>query len=100
MTTKNQHIEDTKYLQWADGMYVMLSELDDDYELAAVEDSLRDSVWYKKGGACLLSVRIRDQLIGVGHEDPMYMPDNCMSALKTKLTRAQALYISTGATEL
>jgi choline kinase len=97
MTTKEQHIEDTKYLQWADGMYVMLEDLQDDYELAVIENSLRDSVWYKKGGAFLLSVSIFDQLIGVGLEDPMYMSDNCVSQLKIKLTRAQALYISTGA---
>ena len=36
-----QHQEDTKYKQWADGMYVMLDDLDGDYELALVENSMR-----------------------------------------------------------
>ncbi len=41
-----QHQEDTKYLQWQDGMYVMLDELLCDYEKALVENSLRGRVYY------------------------------------------------------
>jgi hypothetical protein len=93
MTTKEQHIEDTKYLTWADGMYVMLSELHDDYELAAVEDSLRDSEFVV--GSTLLKQNKNSLAVFDGRAG--YFGAPCFS-LKTKLTRAQALYISTGQT--
>ena len=41
-----QHQEDTKYVQWQDGMYVMLDALLCDYEAALVENSLRGSVYF------------------------------------------------------
>ena len=42
----NKHIDDTRYVQWEDGMYVMLDDLECDYEKALVEDSLRDSRYF------------------------------------------------------
>ncbi len=90
-----QYIEDTKYLQWQDGMYVMLDDLLCDYELALVEDSLRRSVYFKGGGPFLMWTI----------EDSVGVLD-CMAGawggvnLKIKLTRAQALYIATGDTDI
>jgi hypothetical protein len=95
-----QYIEDTKYIQWQDGMYVMLDDLADpldeqEYVLALVEDSLRRSVYFKGGGPFLIWTT----------EDSVGVLD-CMAGawggvnLKTKLTRAQALYIATGDTDI
>ena len=89
----NEHQEDTKYKQWADGMYVMLDDLDGDYELALVEDSLRDSVYFDYGMYFKLG----------GHEDCLGVDASCAGLwwseeLSIKLTRAQALYIATGDT--
>jgi hypothetical protein len=94
MNNDKQHLEDTKYVQWADGMYVMLGDLDGDYEIALVEGSLRGSSW---------------EDFNYNKRSPLHTPKNCMgvcdksagvwmkgSLLKTKLTRAQALYIATG----
>ena len=87
-----QHREDTKYLQWGDGMYVMLDALECDHEMALVEDSLRDfedtyDSWL------------------IDDEDYMGVHLSCggpwwAKYLKTKLTRAQALYIATGETNI
>jgi hypothetical protein len=88
-----QYIESTKYLQWEDGMYVMLDDLECDYELALVEDSLRSTRYFV---LCryFLSPHRQETLIGV----------NCGSAGlwhgkgSILLTREQALYIATGET--
>jgi len=88
-----QHREDTKYLQRSDGMYVMLEDLECDYEKALIEDSLRDSVYARESSH--FTFQGSEDCLGVDienagawwHED-----------LKIKLTRAQALYIATGNT--
>jgi hypothetical protein len=90
-----QHSEDTKYLQWADGMYVMLDDLLCDYEMALIENSLRHSFYltdkdhFKNTGS--------EDCVGVDikHAGLWWSRD-----LKTKLTRAQALYIATGDTDI
>jgi hypothetical protein len=89
----NKHQEDTKYLQWEDGMYVMLDELLCDYEAALVEDSLRDIIYYDGGKLCFVPVWEETQL-GVFNGDA----GTWHSVEGTKLTRAQALYIATGDT--
>ena len=88
---RQQHIEDTKYLTWSDGMYVMLEDLECDYELALVENSLRGSSWLvDEGQFCTIS---KEDCIGVdGGEAGLWWSGEC----KLKLTRAQALYIATG----
>ena len=87
----DNHIDDTKYLQWEDGMYVMLDDLECDYELALVEDSLRSNRYYAFiGDYCGDCVGILE-----GEVDYWHVPD---SRLSTKLTREQALYIATGET--
>jgi hypothetical protein len=84
-----QHREDTKYKQWQDGMYVMLDDLDGDYELALVENSLRDSVYFRS-----TSLSGGENCMGVLFGDADYY---CACVVfETKLTRAQALYIATG----
>ncbi len=95
-----QHQEDTKYLQWQDGMYVMLDELTDpldeqEYVLALVENSLRDSIaldgenYFNQAGS--------EDCIGVdGGYAGLWWADD----LKIKLNRAQALYIATGDTNV
>jgi hypothetical protein len=89
----NKHIDDTRYLQWEDGMYVMLDDLECDYEAALVEDSLRDSIaldgenYFNQAGS--------EDCVGV---DDGYAGLWWSNELKTKLTRAQALYIATGET--
>ncbi len=87
-----QHQEDTKYLQWQDGMYVMLDDLLCDYEKALVEDSLRRSVYFEVIGPSLNL----DDSMGIFEGDADYWAglEDCM----LKLTRAQALYIATGDT--
>jgi hypothetical protein len=89
----NKHIDDTRYLQWADGMYVMIDDLEDDYEMALVEGSLRGSVYFEDKQAFnrgysedCLGVHMR--LAGL-----LWSED-----LSIKLTREQALYIATGET--
>jgi hypothetical protein len=89
-----QHREDTKYVQWADGMYVMLDDLLCDYERALIEDSLRRSVYFSGdmhlGGEAYMGVLLND----AGYwETPYYIEF-------IKLTRAQALYIATGDTDI
>ena len=93
-----QHREDTKYAQWEDGMFVMLEDLECDYELALVENSLRDSVYF--GADFYFEVYGWEDCLGVndarsgiwGRDDKEYM--------LVKITRAQALYIATGETNI
>ena len=91
--SNEQHREDTKYLKWADGMYVMLEDLECDYEKALIEDSLRDSVYAR--GSDHFKVGGSEDCLGVDieHAGLWWHED-----LKIKLTRAQALYIATGET--
>jgi hypothetical protein len=89
----NQHMEDTKYVQWQDGMYVMLDDLECDYERALVEDSLRCSVYFK-----MLDRMGDEDCMGVLFEDADYWFYCDKGYMQIKLTRAQALYIATGDT--
>jgi hypothetical protein len=89
-----QNREDTKYKQWQDGMYVMLEDLEF-VAWAIIEDSLRESVYFvnkfhfNRGG--------KEDCIGVDCKDAGLWWSN---ELKTKITRAQALYIATGDTDI
>jgi hypothetical protein len=86
-----QYIESTKYLQWEDGMYVMLDSLECDYEKALVEDSLRNSRYFTVDITCDSNETYMGVLDG--------MADYWWgSGVRTLLTRAQALYIATGET--
>jgi hypothetical protein len=98
----NNHIEDTRYVQWQDGMYVMLDDLGDgldgdlggDYELALVENSLRDSKYFR--GVKYFNVAwLLEDRIGVNGVWAGYW----FSDFGVKLTREQALYIATGETQ-
>jgi hypothetical protein len=92
-----QHQEDTKYVQWQDGMYVMLEDLLCDYEKALVEDSLRRSVYFDDG---FCECYEADNCAGVRLNDADYDNSTFFLAGCTKLTRAQALYIATGDTNV
>jgi hypothetical protein len=88
-----QYIDDTTYLQWEDGMYVMLDDLEDDYERALVENSLRDSryfedCWRLNRGSTEDCFGIYENRAGCWWTEGLYF----------ELTRAQALYIATGET--
>ena len=89
-----QHREDTKYAQWQDGMYVMLDDLDCDYELALVEDSLRGSVYFVER-YYFDPLKLRKMGLGI-HRRSAGCWDCGDHCLDIKLTRAQALYIATG----
>jgi hypothetical protein len=92
-----QYIESTKYLQWEDGMYVMLDDLECDYELALVEDSLRRSVYFIK--AFYFDLLPYKMCLGINRNSAgAWVPDSLF--LQTKLTRAQALCIATGEIDL
>jgi hypothetical protein len=92
MNNDKQHREDTKYVQWQDGMYIMIYELKCDYEKALIEDALRRSVYFKDkdyfkiNGSC-------ENKIGVMCGFAGYWITECKGE---RLTREQALYISTG----
>jgi hypothetical protein len=95
-----QHQEDTKYVQWQDGMYVMLDDLADpldeqEYVLALVEDSLRGSVYFNY----IEKITVLDNSIGVLRGDADYWATGKHSN-DIKLTRSQALYIATGDTDI
>ena len=90
-----QHREDTKYVQWGDGMYVMLDALLCDYEKALVEDSLRRSVYFYRLNR--FEVFSWDNALGVFEDKAGYWAG---VNIKIKLTRAQALYIATGDTDI
>ena len=91
----NEHQEDTKYKQWSDGMYVMLDDLGGDYELAVVENSLRDSVYFDFMDFPVGS----ENCLGVDAKDADYWTA-APEWRGIKLTRAQALYIATGDTDI
>jgi hypothetical protein len=91
MNKDKQHREDTKYVQWEDGMYVMLDDLECDYEKALVEDSLRGSVYFESLGP----PSIYDNSMGIFADDADYWFWHGGQG-DIKLTRAQALYIATG----
>jgi hypothetical protein len=86
-----QHREDTKYLQWSEGMYVMIDALECDYELALIENSLRDSVYFIEKFS--FTGVVVDDCAGVYKRCAGYWYPEGFNA---KLTRAQALYIATG----
>jgi hypothetical protein len=89
-----QHQEDTKYVQWQDGMYVMLEYLLCDYEAALVENSLRGSVYFRGN---FFFERVGDEdTLGVHRGNAGTFWDN----FDVKITRAQALYIATGDTDI
>tara|TARA_R110000782_G_scaffold181815_2_gene272090 strand:+ start:1180 stop:1467 length:288 start_codon:yes stop_codon:yes gene_type:complete len=87
-----QHREDTKYVQWQDGMYVMLDDLECDYELALVENSLRNTQYFLN--VFCFDYDGEEDSLGVFKETGGYWEEE--DEAKTKLTRAQALYIATG----
>jgi hypothetical protein len=89
-----QHQEYTKYVQWQDGMYVMLEDLLCDYEMALVEDSLRHSVYFYRLNR--FKVFSWDNALGVFEDKAGYWA----GGNNVKLTRAQALYIATGDTDI
>jgi hypothetical protein len=91
-----QHQQDTKYVQWEDGMYVMLDDLLCDYELALVEDSLRRSVYFKDKDYFKIAMKLENK-IGVMCKFAGSWFTECKGV---KLTRAQALYITTGDTDI
>ena len=93
-----QHREDTKYKQWQDGMYVMLDDLECDYELALVENSLRNSVYFSIDD--FFGVTNPDDCLGVLDGDSGLWCYSKILSLNTKLTRAQALCIATGDTNI
>tara|TARA_R110002126_G_scaffold45291_1_gene128590 strand:- start:28 stop:318 length:291 start_codon:yes stop_codon:yes gene_type:complete len=90
---REQHEENIRYTQWQDRMYVMIEDLECDYELAVVENSLRDSVYF--ADACFFGVTRFDNCLGVFDSKA-----GLWATCKTKLTRAQALYIATGDTNI
>ena len=94
---REQHIEDTRYLKWTDGMFVMLEDLECDYELAVIENSLRDSVYFSVGR--YFKILDHEDCIGVIGCYAGYW-DGDGVGVETKLTRAQALYIATGDTNI
>jgi hypothetical protein len=89
----NNHIDDTKHLQWENGMYVMLDDLECDYERALVEDSLRDSRYFNLQ-RYFLSRLGEEEVLGVNYGDAGFWH----SKGSIPLTREQALYIATGET--
>jgi hypothetical protein len=93
-----QHLEDTKYLQWEDGMYVMFNDLKCDYEEALVEDSLRRSRYYTK--SFYFALTGIDNCLGVLAVESGSWRYTKRLPLEKKLTRAQALYIATGDTDI
>jgi tRNA uridine 5-carbamoylmethylation protein Kti12 len=95
-----QYIEDTKYMRWEDGMYVMLDDLADpldeqEYVLALVEDSLRRSRYFRSIKYFYMSKSLENKM-GITCGIAGYW----LSDFGVKLTRAQALYIATGDTDI
>jgi hypothetical protein len=91
-----QYIESTKYLQWEDGMYVMLDSLKCDYERALIEDSLRGSRYFEDK-FFFSNFNSKQDSLGVYTDICGYWEEE--GDARIKLTRAQALYIATGETE-
>ena len=101
--SNEQHLEDTKYKQWADGMYVMLDDLEGDYELAVVENSLRDSVYFNESSyfeplEFVVSFGKEDTIGVLGGDAGTFWHNEGEHTIK--LTRSQALYIATGDTDM
>ena len=92
----NKHIDDTRYLQWEDGMYVMLADLECEYELAGVEDSLRGSE-FCEDTFFFLSHSLSEDSLGICDCIGGYWEEEGDALIK--LTRSQALYIATGETQ-
>ena len=92
---REQHIEDTRYLKWTDGMYVYLEDLECDYELAVIENSLRDSVCFDIEH--YFDLECGEDCLGVYNRSAGFW---WSEDLKLNLTRAQALYIATGDTNI
>jgi hypothetical protein len=91
----NKHIDATTYLQWEDGMYVMLDDLEDDYERALVENSLRGSAFEDDNYNKMILGNIKDCMgVFILHSGAWLTS----RSLRIPLTRAQALYIATGET--
>jgi hypothetical protein len=88
-----QHREDTKYVQWQDGMYVMLDDLLCDYEKGLVEDSLRGCDYFKDN-FFFTSFNSNQDSLGVYTNIGGCWEEEGDAVIK--LTRAQALYIATG----
>jgi len=95
-TERQQHIEDTEFLVWSDGMYIMINDLECDYELALIENSLRNSIYYTDD--LFFKGCSKDDRVGVLNSEAGFWCETLRDYLKTKLTRAQALYIATGET--
>jgi hypothetical protein len=74
-------------------MYVMIDALECDYELALIENSLRDSVYFIHKNIFLNSGQ---DVLGVNNSIAGFW----FSSLNHRLTRAQALYIATGNTTM
>ena len=91
----NIHNDDTNYAQWEDGLYVMLEDLECDYELALVENSLRDSSYFDDN-FFFTNFDGEDDCLGVCACIGGYWEEG--GDARIKLTRAQALYIATGKT--
>jgi hypothetical protein len=92
-----QHQEDTKYVQWQDGMYVMLDALLCDYEAALIENSLRGCAYFKYT-FFFTSFNSNQDSLGVYTNIGGCWEEEGDAAIK--LTRAQALYIATGDTDI
>ena len=95
-TERQQHIEDTEFLVWSDGMYIMINDLECDYELALIENSLRNSIYYTDN--LFFKGCSKDDRVGVLNCESGFWCETLKDYLKIKLTRAQALYIATGET--
>jgi hypothetical protein len=98
--SNEQHREDTKYVQWQDGMYVMIYDLagpldEQEYALALVEDSLRGSVYFR-GVKYFNASESLENKMGITCGFAGYW----FSDFGVKLTRAQAIYIATGYTDI
>lgn len=78
-----------QYKTWQSGMYVMLSELSD-HELALVENSLRDSRYFKGAHYFKASKKLENK-IGVFDIFAGYWFSLSSSAIR--LTKQQALHI-------
>ena len=89
-----QHREDTKHVQWQDGMFIMLSDLHCDYELALIENSLRGSIYFELD--CYFDVVKDDDRLGAIAKTAGYWH----GVGSVQLTREQALYIATGETNI
>jgi len=95
-TERQQHIEDTEYLMWSDGMYIMINDLECDHELALIENSLKNSAYFNDN--YFFNSSEDDNRLGIVSCVAGIWPDTLKSYLKIRITRAQALYIATGET--